>query len=321
MLSIGELERKFYQERYAPGLSTGRVVERENLFPNPNMVDISGCSPHVSTTITVSTDVAPGWPKNGTTSLKVTSTAVNSSTSARQHYSRRVPASIGESFSASAWFQNATGVAADCILYVRFFDAEPTDNAVGNIIATAATTVNIPNGSNSNLIVENAVAPAGTKSVGLIFVCPSDTIGDSFYVDRVILNKGSQVIPYFDGNSADFDNGSYEWESTVNNSVSRLYVPEPVVAGTEFTTRIPDINSRNSEYLERSYWAKTSGLTPVEKYSIADHQMASLKASEGMNGTINDLLNNFFRRQSGLPASASASDHELAFYQNKLGVS
>lgn len=61
-------------------------------------------------------------------------------------------------------------------------------------------------------------------------------------------------------------------------------------------------------------WASTSGLTPASRFSVADHQLAALRASEGKpNGSRDDLLFLFYSRQSGLSGMKSRSDHEKKY--------
>lgn len=300
MLTLDDLEQKFYQNKW---LSSGKPIEGDNLFPNPSVeVDTASIdSTATQATISSSADAISGWPINGTKSLKMVAGTGLSTGAARQKFQNRLAANPGDVFSASAWFRNATGVARECILYIRFYDALPTDVAAGNTLATVTSgTVSYADGQIFKLVVENAVAPAGTQSVGLLFIWNNAAVlGEIVYVDSIMLNRGPVVNSYFDGNSI-----KSSWSGIPHNSLSSFV----------------DSNTKSENFLELDFWSKTSGLVPADKFSISDHQLASLRISEASGGSMSDLLRSYYSRQSGLPVGRSLADHKYQYFRTQLGV-
>lgn len=193
---------------------------RENLFPNPSVENGTFAinSTTSQATISSASDTATGWPVSGTKSLKMVGVTVGGSGAARQNYADRVAATEGDVFSASAIFRNITGISRNCFVYIRFYDALPTDSSPGTALATAIPgSTALANNEIKLVKNENAIAPAGTKSVGILFVWNTiAAAGETIYVDGVMLNKGPTVNPFFDGQMA-----GYEWSGTANASVSK----------------------------------------------------------------------------------------------------
>lgn len=81
-----------------------------------------------------------------------------------------------------------------------------------------------------------------------------------------------------------------------------------------------DVNARDHAFLEKTHWAKTSGL--VEPASLNDHKLAALRNATGLSvGTLTDIWIEYLKANSGLGVGPySYADHEYAFYKLRLGL-
>lgn len=89
--------------------------------------------------------------------------------------------------------------------------------------------------------------------------------------------------------------------------------------GNQYTSSYVAFDTRGSiADFEFSYWAKRSGLTPMEQWTLADHKMTALAALGFNSGTIGERWVSWMR--SLVPGAVSMADTEMAFYKSQLGL-
>lgn len=223
-LGLADLERKFFQEDYAPGLSTGQVIERRNLCSNPSFeANTNNWGPTVTNILKSQSSAQKVF---GNTSMKLERNVGDGGLGYAHNPTPYPLVKPGEVLTFSAYVYST--IAATWNTYLSWRNAARA--GVGNVGSTAFA---IPANTWTRIFITGTVPddPSIVGVEGYIQSTGSTYVqanGDHAYIDGVLLEKASSVGTYFDGDTADFTNGTYEWEGTPHQSASRLVVPEPV---------------------------------------------------------------------------------------------
>jgi hypothetical protein len=195
--------------------------KRRNLVSNPSFEDgLNGWT----TSATSDTTKA----HSGTRSALMTT--VNGDTSYLST-ATNLPVLPGESYTSSAWVFAAADLAVTYYLQALIFDAS------GAILTFIPSSTGIKFATPEwTRISQSFVIPAGAASLGLILSPSNETPGatDALNVDDVLLESGSELLPYFDGSTA---SSSVLGESSPllidgwQESVDTRNVLNPVVGG------------------------------------------------------------------------------------------
>jgi hypothetical protein len=156
----------------------------------------------------------------GTASMQMTSASAGDLT-ARTAYEPNSPATVGLSYTASAYVYNSAGNNRQHRISIRFFTSG------GALISTAAgvdTTINVGAGWTRLSVTATAPATTATADVVVNMQLNNGSLSNVTLLDAVLLEQASSALPYFDGTYADTYTGytltEQAWNGTVDGSSS-----------------------------------------------------------------------------------------------------
>jgi len=188
---------------------------RTNLITNPNFeTNIDNWNVADVSLARVTTDAYLG-----TASMSMTPTTL--STLARVGQNANWAATAGVTYTGTAYMRNTAGNDRNMVVSLRFADV--ASGITGETFGTVqATTV----GGGWTRFTVTATAPALTASADLLLYpqYSNPSLSNVAFVDAVLVEQGSSVLPYFDGTYADTYTGytlqSQSWSGTANASTS-----------------------------------------------------------------------------------------------------
>ena len=190
-----------------------------NYIKNPTFN--TGTTDWVASGSTISRDTATYY--SGVASLKVVCTGTSSNQGTYKSNSAVSGLATGQKFSSSAWVKAPAGALMEIVC---------ASQGAGAANATASFT---GTGAWQYVKVESATLGASLNPYVVIRTrLTAQAI--TFYVDNVMLNIGTTVKEYFDGNTTDTPEITYAWTGTADNSASIKYDPvRPVEITRDFT--------------------------------------------------------------------------------------
>lgn len=185
----------------------------QNLAPNPSFeTGVTSWNSAANATVTTTTAVKRSGLQSAlaTTTASGTGVALVSTGSASA-----IPAVAGATYTFSAYVKGGGSVAStrDAFVIVYF------RNAAGSVISAGIQGAYTPVGNSDWVRVSvTATAPADTVKVQMNVNLYANTVvlGDIVYVDDILIEQGSALNPYFEG-QGDF---TYVWNGTANASTS-----------------------------------------------------------------------------------------------------
>jgi hypothetical protein len=192
------------------------TTTRTNLVTNPNFeVNATGWAfaAMSGTRITTSSYI-------GSASLQLTSTSAGDVTS-RTAYDPNTVIGAGATLTASCYVFNFAGNNRGHRIDIRCFTS---GGGVAGVITGTATVVNV--GSGWTRLSVTGTTPANTASldVAIFIQATNPSLSNVTYVDAIMLETGSTLLPYFDGTYADTYTGytltSQGWSGTADASTS-----------------------------------------------------------------------------------------------------
>jgi hypothetical protein len=192
------------------------TTTRTNLVANPNFeVNTTGWAfaAMSGTRITTSSYI-------GSASLQLTSTSASDVTS-RTAYDPNTVIGAGATLTASCYVFNFAGNNRGHRIDIRCFTS---GGGVAGVITGTATVVNV--GSGWTRLSVTGTTPANTASldVAIFIQTTNPSLSNVTYVDAIMLETGSTLLPYFDGTYADTYTGytltEQAWNGTADASTS-----------------------------------------------------------------------------------------------------
>jgi hypothetical protein len=192
------------------------TTTRTNLVTNPNFeTNTTGWAAASSTVSRITTASFIG-----SACMQMTSTSA-SDTTARTAYDPNTTMIAGQSLTASVYLYNYAGNNRQHRVDIRCFTS---GGGVAGIITGTATTINV--GAGWTRLSVTGTTPANTASLDVAIFCQvnNPSLSNVTYIDAVMLETGSTLLPYFDGTYADTYSGytltSQAWTGTANASTS-----------------------------------------------------------------------------------------------------
>jgi hypothetical protein len=246
-LRLGQIDvlTPFILSGYTPIPST-----RTNLVENPNFeTNTTGWAAASSTVSRITTASFIG-----SACMQMTSTSA-SDTTARTAYDPNTTMAAGQSLTASVYLYNYAGNNRQHRVDIRCFTS---GGGVAGIITGTATTINV--GAGWTRLSVTGTTPANTASLDVAIFCQvnNPSLSNVTYIDAVMLETGSTLLPYFDGSFADTYVGytltSQSWSGTANGSTSTTTWDASTVTRTNL--------AQNPNYeTNTSFWSADSGNT------------------------------------------------------------
>lgn len=168
-------------------------------------------------TISLSSTTFSGWPSSGTKSHKIVTTTA-SDTRVRPP-NNTIPVDTSKSISVSAKIYNAAVTSRT--FRVSFQGRSSggvsyqTTNGVADYVIAANTAVTVT-GVLSPAVYATDFSNAAYVEPMFTRLASGGAIGDTFYIDSIILSYGSSPYTFADGNTT-----NWSWTGTVNNSPSK----------------------------------------------------------------------------------------------------
>jgi hypothetical protein len=192
------------------------TTTRTNLVPNPNFeTNTTGWAfaAMSGARITTSSYI-------GSASLQLTSTSA-SDVASRTAYDPNTVIGAGATLTASCYVFNFAGNNRGHRIDIRCFTS---GGGVAGVITGTATVVNV--GSGWTRLSVTGTTPVNTASldVAIFIQATNPSLSNVTYVDAIMLETGSTLLPYFDGTYADTYTGytltEQAWNGTANASTS-----------------------------------------------------------------------------------------------------
>lgn len=220
-------------------------TRRENLLRNPSFeIDTSSWAIYQNAaTGTLSRTTAQFRTGTAAAQLAVTAGGAGSSLGAATSIASAAPASPGQVFSTAGYVRSSVSRPAQSIL--AFYTAAGTfiQSFSGSTIASSTTGwLRTP--------ALTATAPAGSAFVTAYVSFNNVAAGENHFIDDVMLNMGSSVDSYFDGNTTGF-----YWNGDAHNSTSGDFIEQ-------FTTV-----RRAAPFRESGQWVKEFQIPLVSEYA------------------------------------------------------
>lgn len=149
----------------------------------------------------------------------------------------RIPVTAGNTYTASYYYTPNT---IDGTVQVEIYWYDSSNNFISNSIGTALVVLF---GTWGRPYV-TGVAPAGASYARLVlvyYIGGNDRLG---FIDAVLMEEGSALLPYFDGSTTDTLTEIYSWTGTPNLSISQQAVISNVPT-TAPTQSLSDFDSWN----------------------------------------------------------------------------
>lgn len=189
------------------------TTTRTNLLSNPNF-ETNTASWFAQNSATFSRTTTQSY--SGSASVQITTSASNNN-GIRTFSTSNVSVTVGQSYTLSAYAKCDTGTMTNATLLLIWLNAGGTE--ISRVTATNTTLTT----SWQRLSVSGA-APANAVTASLFVVRSTSTAGVVWYVDAILFETGSTLLPYFDGTYADTYTGytltSQAWNGTADASTS-----------------------------------------------------------------------------------------------------
>lgn len=254
--TFADHERKFLLDNFVATAGSAASVVRRNFIKNPNIaVDAAGFISRVNANYNRNTTYYHISPA----SIAVTVPADGvSSISTQQGKSSPATCTPGEVWTASVYIRyGITDQTRSFVAYMEFWDAD------GNLVSRSpGSTASLKGPSNWTRFSVTDQVPANAKYVSMFVDCSNALLNDEYQLDGWMLEKSPAVGSYFDGDTSNLT----AWSGTANASTSVLLDPE----------------SLDNDRLQLERFIQDSGLTPPEKFSMADHEYHFYKKALGL---------------------------------------
>ena len=211
-----------------PVLAAGDVT-RTNLVTNPNFETNTtgwGAASGATNTRTSAQSVFGSW------SISQTRTSTTGNLSVQT--SPRLSVAASTTYTISGYFRRDYSTTRTTQIRVIWYDANST--IIGTTISTAITPPAINTWGRFSATV---TAPANAATIFFDFFVSSAIVGETIFVDGVLLEASSSLLPYFDGTYADtYTNYALlrqGWDSTVDGSTSTAYWASTSTTNIAFT--------------------------------------------------------------------------------------
>jgi hypothetical protein len=207
LLDVGALTDAFELGGYTT------TTTRTNLVTNPNFeTNTTGWSLQNGSTITRTTSQF----YSGVASVQITSSASNNN-GIRTTLGSGVPVTVGQSYTFSAYAKCDTGTMTNAVVIIIWLNSGGSE--ISRISSSNATLT-----TSWQRLSITGTAPANTVTAALFTVRSTSTAGIIWYVDALLFEQSSSLLPYFDGTYADTYTGytltTQSWTGTADASTS-----------------------------------------------------------------------------------------------------
>ena len=149
----------------------------------------------------------------------------------------RIPCVKGDTFTASAYFKNTVGI-RNWRINIRVFDSPTTTATLESNFGSSITNPTTWTRANHTYTVTSDSAAFVDMRV---CISNAGSLGDTGLVDAVLMERGSLLLPYFDGTYAESETGytpsAKVWNGTANLSTSTANYLTPAGTNTDYSYR------------------------------------------------------------------------------------